>query len=214
MLLSFAACGNSGNTGNETKDNENNEAAPVTEPENGTEDAAKKVLIVYFSPANSDTADAVSMATPKVGNASSTEYIAKLIGEKVDADMAAIVPAEAYPLPYNDAADKAKKEQDNNERPTFTLDVNPEDYDVIIVGYPIWWYHLPMIIRNFFETYDFSGKTIIPYTMHAGSRDGGTWNEIKELEPEASVLDGLAISGERASKAEKSVSDWLKDLGY
>ena len=180
----------------------------------GGEESVSKTLIVYFSPANSDTADAISSATPRVGDVSSVEYVAQLIGTKVDADVAKIIPEEAYPLPYNDAADQAKKEQDNAERPAFKLDVDPEDYDVIFVGYPVWWYEIPMVMDTFFDTYDFSGKTIIPFNTHAGSRDGGTYRDIAGLEPNATVLDGLAVSGERAGNAEGDVNDWLAGLGY
>ena len=185
--------------------------APETQ---GTEADGKDNLIVYFSPANSDGVDGVSAATPRVGDVSSVEYVAQLIGARVDADMAKIVPATAYPLPYNDAADQAKKERDDGARPAFTLDVNPEDYDVIFVGYPMWWYEMPMIMDTFFDTYDFSGKTIIPFNTHAGSRDGGTYKDIAALEPNATVLDGLAVSGERAGSAEGDVNDWLTRLGY
>ena len=184
-------------------------------PETQSNEASgSKTLIAFFSPANSDTVDAVSGATPRVGNVSSTEYVANLIYAKIGGDIAKIVPETAYPLPYNDAADQAKAENDNDARPAFTLDVNPEDYDVIFVGYPMWWYEMPMIMDTFFDTYDFSGKTIIPFNTHAGSRDGGTYRDIAGLEPNATVLDGLAVSGERAGNAEGDVNDWLNKLGF
>ena len=178
------------------------------------ESDSSRILIVYFSPANSDTVDAVSSATPRVGEVSGVEHIATLISGQVEADMARIMPVEAYPLEYNATADQARREQDSNARPAFTLDVNPEEYDVIFVGYPVWWYHLPMIMQTFFDTYDFSGKTIIPYNTHLGSRDGGTYREIQALEPNATVLDGLAVNGEPASEAENNVSQWLAGLSY
>lgn len=189
------------------------EPPETTEPQ-GTENTGKDILVVWFSPANSDGVDGVSSATPRVGDVSSVEYVAQLIGARVDADMAKIMPKTAYPLPYNDAADQAKKERDDGARPAFSLDVNPEDYAVIFVGYPMWWYEMPMIMDSFFDTYDFSGKTIIPFNTHAGSRDGGTWADIAALEPNATVPDGLAVSGERAGSAESDVNDWLAKLGY
>lgn len=178
------------------------------------ESDSSRILIVYFSPANSDTVDAVSSATPRVGEVSGVEHIATLISGHVEADMARIMPVEAYPLEYNATADQARREQDSNARPAFTLDVNPEEYDIIFVGYPVWWYHLPMIMQTFFDTYDFSGKTIIPYNTHLGSRDGGTYREIQTLEPNATVLDGLAVNGEQAGEAENNVSQWLAGLSY
>lgn len=175
----------------------------------------EKVLIVYFTPANSDgTTDVVSSATPRVGDTASVEYIADLIGQKVDADTAKIIPEEAYPTVYEKAADQAKDERDDNARPAFTIDVNPEDYDVVFVGYPIWWGQLPMIMETFFDTYDFSWKTIIPFNTHQGSRDAGTYDDIAELEPDATVLDGFNVNGQNAGDAENDVDKWLTGLGY
>ena len=69
-------------------------------------------------------------------------------------------------------------------------------------------------MNTFFETYDFSRKTIIPFNTHAGSRDGGTYSVISELEPNATVLDGLAVAGENVEDAEADVATWLTSLGY
>lgn len=89
-----------------------------------------------------------------------------------------------------------------------------DEYNTVFIGYPIWWYQMPTVMQTFFDTYDFSGKTIIPFNNHAGSRDGGTYEDIAELDPNATVLDGLAISGDRTGDAEASVKEWLSRLGY
>ena len=222
LILALAACGAQASPAPQTAptDQPKAETTPEADQPQGasdsqdTADPEKKILIVYFTPANSGTVDAVSSATPRVGSAASVEYVAQLIGEQVDADMAQIVAVNAYPLPYRETAEQAKQEQNDDARPAFTLYVDPEDYDVIFFGSPIWWYHLPMIVRNFFESYDLSGKTIIPFVLHAGSRDGGTFREIRELEPDATVLDGLAIAGEWADRAQKDVNEWLAGLSY
>ena len=227
-MLSLASCGG---TPTAQATPQPTEAPTVTEPaapapegttasEESTATAAEesgegyRVLIVYFSPANADRVDAVSGATPRVGDASTVEYLAEIIDGRVEADTAKIVPADPYPVDYDETADRAKSEQDQDARPAFELDINPEDYDVIFVGYPVWWYHLPMIMRSFFDTYDFGGKTIIPFNTHAGSRDGGTYREIAALEPDATVLEGIAVAGERAFGAETDVLSWLAGLRY
>lgn len=175
----------------------------------------KKILTIYFSSANTAGVDAVSSATPMVNNMGSTEYLAEYIHGKVGGDIAKITPVKDYPESYNGTADAAKAERDNDERPEFKpLDVNPEDYDVIFVGYPMWWYTLPMIMYTFFDTYDFSGKTIVPFNTHAGSGDGGTYREIEEFEPGATVLDGLAVSGSRADNSDGDIDEWLEGLNY
>lgn len=93
--------------------------------------------------------------------------------------------------------------------------MNPEDYDVVFVGYPMWWYTLPMIMYTFFNEYDFSGKTIVPFNTHEGSGDGGTYDEIKGFEPDATILDGLPIrGGKMKSDHTDTVSEWLSRIGY
>ena len=210
LTVSLAACGAKSSGSSEEQ------AAvesPAAEAQSQTSDSAR-ILVVYFSPTNADTADAVSGATPRVGEVSSVEYLAQLIADQTHADLAKITPAEPYPVDYDETADQAKAEQDEDARPDFQLDVDPADYDVIFIGYPIWWYHMPMIMQSFFDAYDLNGKTLIPFNTHAGSRDGGTYRDIEALEPNATVLEGLPVSGESAAGAEKDEQAWLARLGY
>ena len=174
-----------------------------------------ETLVVYFSPSNSDTADAVSSATPKVDGKSSVEYIANVIKDETGSDAYKIIPTKAYPTDYDKLADQAKEERDNNKKPEFKLNVNPEDYDTIFVGYPIWWYQMPMIMDSFFDKYNFDGKTIVPFNTHEGSGDGGTYDEIKKLEPKATVKDGFNEAGDDVKKGDtdKDVKEWIEDLG-
>ena len=203
LVISLAACAgsNTNETAAEKTDSNTEQAQTATTSDNtadnNTASSGGKTLIVYFSWSNN------------------TDTMANYIHDRIGGDMERIEPVEAYPENYEETADLAKAQRDNNERPAFkALEYNPEDYDTIFIGYPIWWYHLPMIVRNFFESYDLSDKTIIPFVLHAGSRDGGTFREIRELEPDATVLDGLAIAGERADRAQKDVNNWLAGLSY
>ena len=186
-----------------------------SETKKNNKSKGKKSLVVYFSPANSDTADAVSSATPKVDGKSSVEYIASVIKDETGSDSYKIIPTKAYPTDYDELADQAKEERDKDQRPEFKLDVNPEDYDTIFVGYPIWWYQMPMIMDSFFDKYNFDGKTIVPFNTHEGSGDGGTYDEIKKLEPKATVKDGFNEAGDDVEKGDtdKDVKEWLEDLG-
>lgn len=155
----------------------------------------KKVLVVYFS---------------ETGN---TQKFAKLISDEVGGDFRRIETVKSYPTGQA-LFDYTKKERDENARPELKeMDVDPEDYDVIFIGYPIWWYTLPMPIYTFFDKYDFNGKIIVPFNTHEGSGDGGTYSTIKELEPNAKVLDGLAIrGGDMKSEQTTKVRNWLKGL--
>lgn len=187
-----------------------------TAEESGTEAAAEnKVLILYFSANNMNDTDAVSSATPIIDGASSVEWIANIIQENVGGDLVPIIPSEDYPLGYDDVADFAKQEADNETHPAMQpLSVNPEDYQTVFIGYPMWWYRIPMVLETFFDTYDLSGKTIVPFNTHEGSGDGGTYEMIRDREPNATVIDGIAIRGGEAGEddARNEVIEWLGGL--
>ena len=87
-----------------------------------------------------------------------------------------------------------------------------DDYDVVFVGYPIWWSDMPQILYTFFDTYDFSGKTIIPFSTHGGSSFAGTPRTIAALEPDAVMLDGLTISRDNIQDARQEIIDWVDGL--
>ena len=215
LLFSLAAC-------SQKTEKENTTAVSQTATDNipesseNTENSTdKKILVIYFSSANTTDVDVVSSATPKAGGAGATGYIANYIHQKVGGDIEKLTPVKDYDTSYNVTLDEAKAERDSDGRPEFKeLSVNPEDYDVIFIGYPMWWYTRPMIIYSFFDKYDFSGKTIIPFNTHEGSGDGGTYDEIKKDEPNATVLDGLAVRGGNAEKSDKGIDSWLGSLGY
>lgn len=180
-----------------------------------TENKDNDILIVYFSAANLKDVDAVTSATPLIDGTSTVEWIANVIQEKTGADMVKIVPAEDYPLSYNDVADAAKKEADNEVHPAIQpLDVDPITYKTVFIGYPVWWYRMPMVLETFFDTYDLSDVTIVPFNTHEGSRDGGTYDMIRDREPNATVLDGIAIRGGNAGEdsAREDIQNWLDGL--
>lgn len=218
LLFSLAAC--STGTQNNNADNgatSSTEATAENISENTAENTTndKKILVIYFSSTNTNDVDIVSSATSKVGSVSSTEYLANYIHEKVGGDIEKLTPVKDYPEGYNETADVAKAERDRDDRPEFKkLSVNPEDYDVIFIGYPMWWYTLPMIYYTFFDEYDFSGKTLIPFNTHEGSADGGTYDEIRQFEPNATVPEGFNVRGTNAGKADGDLDKWLESLGY
>lgn len=218
ILFSFAACSNNAKstkpetTANTTETQQQNTEAPV----NG------KTLVVYFGvPEDVDTngVDAVAGASivvkngEKIGN---TEYIADVIKANTGADMFRIEPETPYTTDHDDLVNLAKEEQNENARPKIKNSIeNFEQYDTVFVGYPNWWGDMPMILYTFFDTYDFSGKTIIPFSTHGGSGFSNTINTIKELEPDAEVNDdGYTVSRNDVKDAESEIIAWLGNLGY
>ena len=143
--------------------------------------------------------------------------VAKEIAKQTGADLQEIVPVLPYDsnrANYNALAAYAKKEHDENMRPAIKDKINLDGYDTVFIGYPMWWYTFPMIIYTLFDEYDFSGKTIIPFNTHMGSSDGGTYQTIAQLEPNAKVLKGLPVEMSAAERgSEKAVKKWLNALG-
>ena len=221
LIASLAACGNGQKTETTAKSDATTSKADdtATQAEAAQQGAKtstdKNILILYFSADNTKDVDAVSAATPMPNGESSVKWIADIIHDEVGGDIAPIIPSKDYPLEYNALADAAKTEVDNNERPAFEpLSVDPTKYKTVFIGYPIWWYTLPIVLETFFDTYDLTGVTIVPFNTHAGSRDGNTYNMIREREPNANVIDGIAIAGSDAGSdsAKTQVVEWVKKL--
>lgn len=157
--------------------------------------ATKKVLVVYFS------------------HSGNTRELANRIHEKVGGDIFEIQAEEPYPSDYEAVKDRAQKELRGNIRPKLTTRVaNMEAYDVVFIGYPIWWGTMPMPIASFLSEYDLSGKTVVPFCTHAGSGLGRSVTDIAKLCPKSTVLGGLAVWGRDAKTSQNEVSEWLRNL--
>ncbi|MFL0195655.1 flavodoxin [Clostridium sp. WILCCON 0269] len=143
-----------------------------------------------------------------------TEVIANTIKENVGGELFKIETIESYPTNYNGVVDKARQEQNAHYRPELAAKVTDMDsYDIIYIGYPNWCSTIPMAVFTFLESYDFSGKTIIPFCTHGGGGMGRSASDIKKLCPNSNVLEGVAISGSSVNKAGKDVSAWLSEIG-
>ena len=131
-------------------------------------------------------------------------------------DLFSIRTSVVYPADGGELIDYAAQEQEENARPELTTHIeNLDDYDTIFIGYPNWWADLPMAVYSFFDEYDFSGKTIIPFNVHNGSRFSRTIQTIQELEPDATVVeDGFTVSEQTVAEAAEDVAAWLEGLGY
>lgn len=139
---------------------------------------------------------------------------AKEIQKNLGGDLFAIETVQKYPGEHQDLLDFAYDELDKNARPELSGEIeNLDSYDVVLVGYPNWNADLPMPLYTFFETYDFAGKTIIPFVTHGGSSFSDTVDTIKELEPDAEVInEGLSISRNDVPKAQAEVKEWTDAL--
>lgn len=136
-----------------------------------------------------------------------------MIAEATGADIFSIRTAEPYPDTYDETIDKGQEERNAGVRPELADHLeNAQDYDMIFLGFPNWWGDMPMAVYTFLEETDLSGKTIIPFVTSGGSGFSGTIEAIEELQPEASVLEGLSISGSQAAQAQEQVGQWLDEV--
>ena len=170
---------------------------------------SKKTLIAYYSREGYNYVSSNIVDLP-VGN---TEVIAKMIQDITSGDLFKIDTVNPYPVDYMQTTEVAKTELHKDVRPELSGSVeNMEDYDTFFLGYPNWWGTFPMVVFTFLESYDFHGKTIIPFCTHEGSGLGSSVTDIKNCCPGANVLDGIAIRGGSVTKADLQIEKWLKTL--
>ncbi|MHC1681441.1 MAG: flavodoxin [Clostridiaceae bacterium] len=169
-----------------------------------------KILIAYYSrKGNNYVSD--SIVNLPVGN---TEVAASMIQKITRGNMFHIEGVKPYPKDYTETTNVAKDELLKNVRPELTGKITDMDsYDVIFLGYPNWWGTAPMPVFTFLESYDFSGKTIIPFCTHEGSGMGHSESDIKKSCPDAKLEKGLAIRGSIVKSAEKDIDKWIEKLG-
>ena len=221
----FTGCGSSSAKNNQTTKNDsaekssdiNSSSNAVTEAvQNNTDN--ENILIAYFSvPENvaTDGIDANSGASIVVKNKDvlgNMQYMAMTIQEAIGGELFRIETKEKYPLEHETLVNQAKEEQNEEVRPELATHIeNVEQYDMIFLGYPNWWGDMPQPLYTFLEEYDFSGKTIIPFNSHGGGGFSNTIEEIKKLQPNATVKDdGLSISRNDVADSEQEITDWAK----
>ena len=211
-LLVVAACGS--NAGSDASSQQTTvQAATTKEVSSQDKVQGKHILVAYFS----RTGDNYAVGNIARGN---THIVADMIAEVVGADTFEIKTLKDYPANYKECTEAAKNELEENARPELAAKVpNMQDYDVIFLGYPIWWSDMPMAVYTFMESYDFQGKTIIPFCTSAGDvLTGHESSIIPEHAKGAKVLDGLGIEGKRAQQNPESVKPevqkWLAKLGF
>lgn len=217
VVILFTACGST--MENSSSSSNQNVAVKTQSALSGSAQAAtpktvqgKKILVAYFS----RTGDNYAVGNISKGN---THIVADMIAEATGADTFEIKTVKPYPENYRECTEVAKKELANGVRPELATKVeNMKDYDVIFLGYPIWWSDMPMAIYSFMEGYDFKGKTIIPFSTSAGDVLTGKESSITNYAKGAKVLQGLGIEGKRAQENPDSVrpqvKQWLTELGF
>ena len=175
--------------------------------------------VVYFSRVgNTDFADDVDVTTSASLNRENGELkgnaqlIAEWIADEVNTETVEIVTEEKYPENYDSTVDQAKNEQGDKARPKLKNSIDVKDLDTIWLVTPNWWYDLPMPVYTFFDEYDLSGKNIFVYVTHEGSGFSKIIDTIKDLEPDAQVVEVLYVKGGSVKDEEQKIRDKTKEM--
>ena len=163
---------------------------PVDESQESSYFDGRKALVAYFSWGGT------------------TQRMAQQIQEITGADMFRIEPVVPYPTEYTPCTEVAREEKDSNARPAIKDRVqNWDDYDVVFIGCPVWWWTTPMIIHTFCESYDFKGKTVVPFCTYAATYRDETLAEIVNSTPDASHLIGEGLTSGRINRS--TIQSWI-----
>ena len=215
MALVLAACSGS----EETVTSEPKAQEAVSQNAGtGTSPLEGKTLVAYFCTRNNakvlDGADATSSAsltTVDGKDYGNSELLAQYAADATGGDVFSIETVKQYPDKYTATTEVAQEELNENARPELKNTVpNMEEYENIVLIYPMWWGDMPMGVCTFLESYDFSGKTIYPISTHLGSGLGSSVATIQKLVKGADIKDGLEVSGSAVAGAETDVQDYLK----
>ncbi|MGN0634479.1 MAG: cyclophilin-like fold protein [Oscillospiraceae bacterium] len=205
-----------------------------------TEENSKHILIAYFTWADNTVVDdedaAIKSAlshyesvgdtadyseTDAVTSASivapgNTAKIAEWIQQYVGGDLFSIAVTNPYPSNYDECLDRAADEKADNARPELINHIdNMDNYDIVFLGFPNWWYTAPMAVFSFIEEYDFSGKTIIPFCAHGTGGIAASVKDITAALPDsAEVLDPLGVYRADINNAQPIINEWLDNLGF
>ena len=185
MLLTFTSC-----SANEPEMPE--QPQPVQPGEGGGSDyfSGKKVLIAYFAWGGT------------------TRRMAQQVQAITGGDLFEIEPVNPYPTSYTPCTEVALEERDSNARPAIKNSVaNWDEYDVVFLGGPVWWHTAPMILHTFAESYDFEGKTVVPFTTYASTYRDETLQAIVDMTPDANHLEGLGLTS--GSINESRIQTWI-----
>ena len=204
-------------TGTETEQSTEGTA----EAESSEAAAQSSLLVAYFSYAENaalpDDVDASASASIQPWNGAltgNTGVVADMIAQATGADLFSIRTVEQYPDTYDATIDQGQQEQSDGARPELATHLeNLDSYDTIFLGFPNWWGDMPMAVYSFLDEVDLSGKTVIPFVTSGGSGFSNTISTIQQMEPQATVQEGLSIGASSATGAQQQVESWLSELG-
>jgi flavodoxin len=215
LLFSVSACTESNN---DNTPSSTNSADDTGKPDNA---GNNNILIAYFTWAentiveNPAAVDVDAVASASVLLPGNAGIIAQFIQEETGADMFQIIVTELYSSNYDECLARATEEYETDARPALAENVeNIADYDVIFLGFPNWYYSVPMAILTFIDNHDLSGKTIIPFCAHGTGGLAQSISHITEALPDdVTILEAFGVYRPNVVGSQNAVNDWLAGLG-
>lgn len=197
-------------------------AAPASEEtstaESGGEETGTNILVAYFSWADNavlaDDVDAV--ASPSVVPPGNVQQLAGWVQEETGGDLFSIQVTDPYPSDWDACLSRANEERGDNARPELTGNVeNLDQYDTVFLGYPNWWYGVPMALLSFLEENDLSGKQVYLFCSHGTGGLANSVNLITEAAPDAVISEDIFDCYEEdAASSQSDIQNWAAGLGY
>lgn len=206
-------------TPEQTQPSGEEQQAPA-QPHAGDDDGNSNILIAYFTwadntvvedPSSVDVDATTSASVLAPGNAAK---LASWIQQEVGGDLHSIVVEEPYSSDYDECLDRAADEKAENARPALASHVdNMEDYDIVFLGFPNWWYTLPMPVLTFVEEYDWSGKTVVPFVTHGTGGLSSTIRDLTAALPEdVTILEPIGVYRPEVDASQSAVQEWIAGL--
>lgn len=162
------------------------------------EKAKGKVLIAYFSYSKDHNTRAAA------------EQIKQLTG----GDLVEIVPKKPYPTDYDKTVEQGKQEVNSGFQPEITTKIADwNKYDTVIIGSPIWWYHISPPVKTFMQSHNFAGKQVALFVTNGGYGAGESGNDLKNNCKNAKILGNYAGPGADVAKDKGKIEQWLKEIG-
>lgn len=241
MMFSLSSCGSRGNgpeTGSRDQSAESGQTQTVqqdlTQPESGqpdensrngapvqAADPDSRILIAYFTWAdntqveNPDMVDVDASTSASVLPPGNAAKIAGWIQERTGGDLFSIIVEEPYSSDYDECLDRAADEKAENARPALVNHVeNMDQYDTVFLGFPNWWYTVPMAVHSFLDEYDLKGKTVIPFVTHGTGGLASTIQDITADLPDSEILEPIGVYRPEVDNSKPDVDAWLDSLGF
>ena len=220
LIFSLTACGDSGSNEPAAAEIPQDSAVEeeVQKPDASQEGQDGNVLVAYFSWADNAilAEDVDAIASPSVIAPGNVQQLAGWIQEKTGGDLFSIRVADPYSSDWDECLKRANQERGDEARPELIENVeNLQNYDVIFLGYPNWWYGVPMALLSFLENNDLSGKQIYLFCSHGTGGLASSVEIITGALPDGRISDNVFDCYEEdAASSEESISEWLTELGY